>query len=155
MLPDDLAVRVRALSAAKALTIASYGESVASYRYRTLAERAANDVGRRVFTEMADEEQGHHLLVQRVLGAEYPDSDYVLSPDDKELVIAGPRIFELGTAESFSRALEMIYESECRTGRFYDALAQLPAFAPLSTQLAEMAVECFDHAERLRGLPQS
>lgn len=155
MLPDDFAVRVRAISPAKALTIAGYGESVASYRYRTLAERASNEASRRVFLEMADEEQGHHLLVQRVLATEYPDSDFVLSPEDKELVIVGPRIFELGSPESFSLALEMIYDSERCTGRFYEALAQLPAFSSLSTQLAAMAVECFDHAERLRGLPQN
>ena len=51
----DLEAKVRSLSPAKALAILSYGESVASYRYRTLAERTNDASLRHTLQTMADE----------------------------------------------------------------------------------------------------
>lgn len=143
--------KVRSLSIEKALAIAAYGESVAAYRYRTLTERARKPEQRRIFEEMADEEQGHHQAVRKLLHQEFPDSDFVLTDADKALVIVGPRMFDLSGPKAFLEALDMIYESERMTGRFYAALHDLTARDDLKPMLKEMADECFEHAERLRS----
>ena len=82
--PDDYRDKIRMLTPAKALAIAAYGESVAAYRYRTLSDKAPTTIYRDAFTEMATEEQGHHADVQKLLDENFPDSDFVLSPDDKD-----------------------------------------------------------------------
>lgn len=129
-----------------------YGESVAAFRYRMLTEKATEAELRRVFTEMADEEQGHHTALQAIADKHFPGVDFVLSPEDKELVIVGPRTFDLHDEESFRRALEMICQSEIQTGSFYAALRTITELDEIKPFLKEMADECFDHAERLRQL---
>jgi len=143
---------VRSLSPAKALTVCAYGESVAAYRYRSLAEKAGGEELRRAFTEVAQEEARHHAGVQALLERHFPGSDYVLSKEDKELVIVGPRTFEVGDREALRRALVQIHESELQTGRFYTAFATVTERRELRPYLQEMARECFRHAERIQTL---
>jgi len=140
------------MSLAKSLTIAAYGESVASYRYRTLAEKTRNENHRRVFTEMADEEQEHHTHVQSLLKKHFPDENFVLTPADKESVIVGPRNLDPAEHGSTTAVLKTIQESERLTGRFYAALAEAASLTELRSIFKEMADECFDHAERLNQL---
>jgi rubrerythrin len=135
----------------KALAIAAYGESVAAYRYRTLTERAVKPEQRRIFEEMADEEQGHHQAIRQWLDREFPDSDFVLTDADKALVIVGPRMIDLSGPKAFREAINMIYESERLTGSFYAALHDLTHRSDLKPMLKEMAEECFEHAERLKS----
>lgn len=139
---------------AKALAVAAYGESVAAYRYRTMVEKAPADELRDVFAEMAAEEQDHHMQVRELSNKHFPDSDFVLTPGDKELVIVGPRLLEFGTTDSAQSALDMVYESERLTGRFYAALHDETSLDELKPLLQEMADECFQHAGKLKALPK-
>lgn len=150
--PDDYHDKVSMLAPAKALAIAAYGESVAAYRYRTLSDKAPTTTYRDAFIEMATEEQGHHADVQSLLDRTFPNSDFVLSADDKSLIIVGPRLIEVTDRASFDRALVLIYESELLTGRFYRALHGVTPRDELKPLLKEMGDECFDHADRLKSL---
>ena len=144
---------VRSLSQPKALAIGCYGESVASYRYRMLAEKATTEEHRAIFVDMAEEEQTHHQVLQQIFKEKFPDSDFVLSPEDKDLIIAGSRTLDLSSEKTFARALELIYESERKTGQFYTVFHNSTSLADLKPLLKGMADECFEHAERLKGLP--
>ncbi|MHC5108802.1 MAG: ferritin family protein [Planctomycetota bacterium] len=144
--------KVESLSPEKALAIGMYGESVASYRYRVLAEKVQDERLNAIFLEMADEEHGHHALLQEILKKRFPDSDFVLSPDDKDLIIVGPRMLELGDGASPERALQMIYDSERLTGKFYATLHHVTPIDELKPILQEMADECFEHAEKLLSI---
>jgi len=144
--------RVRALSTAKALTVAAYGESVAAYRYRTLAEKATTDAQRRLFVQIADEEQGHHAAVQELLQRHFPDSDYLLTAADKDLVIVGQRMFDLSDDPELTKTMVLICDSERRTGQFYAALAEITTRTDLQPIFRAMSHECYEHAEQLASL---
>lgn len=152
-MPSDLKSTVGALSEAKALAIAGYGESVAAYRYRTLAEKATTDQHRAIFVDMAEEEQEHHAAIKDIIGARFPQTDFVLSPEDKELVIVGSRMLDVSTEEAFRKALGLIHDSERQTGSFYATLHDVTKLDDLKPLLKEMADECFGHAERLKSIP--
>ena len=143
---------VRSLAPAKALAVCAYGESVAAYRYRSLAEKTADEEMGRAFIEVAKEEARHHAGVQALLDHHFSGSDYVLSKKDKELVSIGPRTFEVRDEEALQRALVQIHESELRTGHFYAAFATVIERRELRPFLQKMARECFRHAERIKGL---
>ena len=145
--------RVRALSPSKALTIAAYGESVAAYRYRTLADRTSSEERRALFSRIAEEEQAHHGLVQNQLKKHFPDTDFVLAPEDKELVIVGPRMLDVTSPASLKRAFALMYKSERLTGKFYATLHETTAVDALKPLLHEMATECLGHAERIKHMP--
>lgn len=149
---DKYEDKVRALSTEKALSVAAYGESVAAYRYRVLSEKAPNENHREIFVEMAEEEQDHHVMVQELLKRQFPGSDFVLAVEDKELVIAGPRMLDVGNPEAFARSLDLICESERLTGRFYAVLHAHTTHENLRPLLKEMADECVEHAKRLEGM---
>ncbi|MGB0714443.1 MAG: ferritin family protein [Phycisphaerae bacterium] len=144
--------KVAALSPEKAMAIGMYGESVASYRYRVLAEKVSNESLRAVFLEMADEENGHHQILQEIMDREYPGSDFVLTPEDKDLIIVGPRMLDLSDGASIDRALKMIHDSERLTGRFYGAWRTHTQVDSLKPMLLEMSEECFEHAAKLLEL---
>ena len=145
--------QVRALSTAKALAVAAYGESVAAYRYRTLSEKTTSPVHQKLFGEMADEEQGHHQRLQILIRKYFPDSDFVLRAEDKELVIVGHRMQDVTDRASFDRALDQIGDSERLTGGFYETLLAVTTRKELHPFLKEMAEECLGHAARLAGIP--
>ena len=151
-MPDLYHDQVRALSPDKALALGAYGEAVASYRYRTLAEKTPTPNHKPIFREMAQEEHGHHQVLAEILSRQYPDSDYVLTPEDKELVIVGPRMIEVTDHASADNALDLIYRSERLTGRFYGVFHDVTAVSTLKPLLLEMAAECFEHAEKIKRL---
>jgi len=140
------------MSLAKAFAVAAYGESVAAYRYRSLVEKAPSDNVRKVFAEMAVEEQEHHVRIQDHQKKQFPESDFVLTPEDKDLVIVGPRLLDVSDAAATQRAMDFIYESERLTGSFYAALHDVTTAEELKPMLREMADECFEHAGRLKAI---
>jgi len=150
---DDYTARVQAMQMEKAFAVAGYGESVAAFRYRTLMEKTDSKAHQEVFSELATEEQGHHQQVQQLIKSHFPGSDFVLTPEDKELVIVGPRMLEISDQASFQRALEQIIASEHLTGRYYDCLFRLTTIEELKPFLREMADECVEHAQRLENIP--
>ncbi len=150
---DEYESKVAALSLEKALALAVYGESVAAYRYRTLCEKTTSETHRAIFVETANEEQGHHIRAQNLARKHFPGSDFVLKPEDKELVIVGPRLLDVTDRASFDRALELMYESERLTGRFYATLHRVTTHEGLRPFFKEMADECFGHAQRMQAIP--
>ena len=144
---------MRSLSPAKALAVAVYWESVAAYRYRTLAEKATTEAQRKFLGDMANEEQSHHARMQDLLKKHFPGTDFVLTLEDKELIIVGPRMLELPDSGAFDRALEVILESERRTAQFYRILQDVFSRADFKPLLREMTNECLEHAKRLENMP--
>lgn len=150
---DAYESKVKALTTEKALAVATFGESVAAYRYRTLVEKSTSVQHQKIFNEMANEEQGHHIRLQHLTRTHFSGSDYVLKPEEKELVIVGPRLLEVTDRPSYLRAIEMICESERLTGRFYATLHRLSDLEEIKPFLKEMSDECFEHADRLKAIP--
>ncbi|MGD2108966.1 MAG: ferritin family protein [Phycisphaerae bacterium] len=150
---DEYREKVRQLSMEKALAVAAYGESVAAYRYRTLAEKTTSEVHRKVFVEMADEEQAHHIEVRTCARRYLPSTDFVLTKADKDLIIVGSRHVEATDPESFAEVIKVIIESEWLTGRFYATLHELTTVEELKPMLRAMADECQVHAKRLEDIP--
>lgn len=150
---DEYREKVHQLSMEKALAVAAYGESVAAYRYRTLAEKTTSDVHREIFVAMADEEQSHHIQVQECARRHLGSTDFVLTPSDKDLIIVGSRLLDVTDRDSFERALVVIRESEKLTGRFYATLHELTTLEEIRPLLKAMADECQVHAKRLENIP--
>jgi rubrerythrin len=126
----------------KALAIGSYGESVAAYRYLVFAEHAPTERHRRAFEAMADEEQDEL----------YPEADFVLSEQDKELVVVGPRLLQVRDPSSFAAALQMTLQTEQRTSGFYRRMSERIGHQRLQTVFRELADEGVEHYRRLRAL---
>ena len=150
-MPDAYALKVRSLLPAKALAIAAYGESVATYRYRTLSAKTSSPSIRDEFIKMAAEEQGHHAAMQQLIDEHFP-GDFVLTPEDKALIIVGPRLLDAHDDAALAKLMPLIIESERLTGRFYHAVHDSIPRDDLKSFFKEMAAECFDHAERLLQL---
>lgn len=148
----ELEDKVRDMSEAKAFALASYGESVAAFRYRTLVEKTPSAETRKIFAEMADEEQGHHQRIEQLIQQHFPGSDFVLTAEDKQLVIVGSRMLDVSNPEAFAKALTMMSESERLTGRLYAALHARSTEESIRPFLKEMADECVEHAHRLTNL---
>lgn len=136
----------------KLLAIGAYGERVAAYRYLVLSERAPAPDQRREFAAMADEEQGHKQRLEKLLAEMYPDADFVLTAEDKELVVTGPRIIEVRDEAEFHAALRMILETERKTARFYAQHGKSLPAAGLQALFHELAEEGAEHYQRLRAL---
>jgi rubrerythrin len=133
----------------KLLAIGAYGESVAAYRYLVLAEKAVREEERREFAAMADEEQGHKQRLEKLLAELYPNSDFVLTADDKELVVTGPRLLDIRDEAAMTDAMSMILETERKTAAFYGQQAKSMPDASLRDLFQELAEEGVDHYKRL------
>jgi rubrerythrin len=134
----------------KLLAIGAYGETVAAYRYLVLSEKAPNEEDRREFAEMADEEQGHKQRLQHLLSEMYPDADFVLTAEDKDLVVTGTRLLDVRDESSFHEAMRMILQTERKTAAFYAHHAKLVPQAHLRELFHELAEEGADHYQRLK-----
>jgi len=152
---ENLLERLRQMPDAKKLAVAIYGESVASYRYAVLAERALNDRHRQIFNQMKEEEHQHQVAMERLARKLFPDNDFVLSAEDKDLVIVGNRMLQVTDEVSFRRAMEFLHETELRTGRFYEALYEHFSGDEMRAFLKEMAEECVEHANSLLEIDAS
>ena len=136
----------------KLLAIGAYGETVAAYRYVVLSEKAPNPRDRREFAEMADEEQGHKQRLQALLTEMYPHADFVLTPEDKELVVTGTRLLDVRDEASFHDAMRMILQTERKTAAFYAHHAKIIPPAHLRALFQELAEEGADHYQRLKAM---
>ena len=103
----------------KLLAIGAYGETVAAYRYVVLAEKAPLAEHRREFAAMADEEQDHKQRLQKLIAAMYPGQEFVLTAEDKELVVTGSRLLDVRNDADFVEAMQMVLSTERKTARFY------------------------------------
>ena len=146
---EDFRERLATMPDAKKIAIAIYGESVASYRYAVLSERAVSETHRTVFERMRQEERGHQEALEHLGRQHFPDADFVLTPEDKELVIAGTRMLQVGNAEQFDRAMQFLHDTERRTAEFYRVLHEAMPDGELGRFLESMAEECDQHAESL------
>lgn len=136
----------------KLLAIGVYGETVAAYRYLVLSEKAPNPRDRREFAEMADEEQGHKQRLQALLAEMYPQADFVLTPEDKELVVTGTRLLDVRDEASFHDAIRMILQTERKTAGFYAHHAKIIPPVHLRELFQELAEEGADHYQRLKDM---
>lgn len=136
----------------KLLAIGVYGETVAAYRYLVLSEKAPNPRDRREFAEMADEEQGHKQRLQALLAEMYPQADFVLTPEDKELVVTGTRLLDVRDDASFHEAMRMILQTERQTAAFYAHHARIIPTVHLRELFQELAEEGADHYQRLKAM---
>jgi rubrerythrin len=148
--PDE--ALIRALSEDRALAIGVYGESVAAYRYLVLAESAPNEADRPKFTQMANEEQEHKRRLTRLLQKYFPDSDFVLSDEEKSLIALGPRLIRVYDEQSFADAMATIVATEWRTARYYEVLSQAIAREEFRTVFAGLAAEGFEHHQRMKRI---
>jgi rubrerythrin len=136
----------------KLLAIGAYGETVAAYRYVVLSEKAPRPADRAEFAAMADEEQSHKQRLQLLISELYPDADFVLTPEDKELVVTGPRLLEVRDEADFAAAIRMIIDTERKTAAFYAHHGRLLPRADLRALFHELAEEGAEHHQRLRSL---
>ena len=152
MATQSQADTIAKLRSDKALAIATFGEAVASYRYRVMAEKAILHEDSEVFREMADEEQEHKQRLEALNDELYPDSDFILAREDKALICAGPRLLEVRDRQSFRAAMRLLVQSEQRTASFYETLSHSVDEARLKDTFRELSEEGYDHAQRLAEL---
>lgn len=136
----------------KLLAIGAYGETVAAYRYLVLSEKAPTEEHRREFADMADEEQDHKQRLQKLVAEMYPGQDFVLTPEDKDLVVTGPRLLEVRDERDFREAMEMILHTERKTARFYANHGKFMPDAGIRALFHELAEEGAEHNQRLKRL---
>lgn len=147
---SDEALRV--LGADKALAIGAYGEAVAAYRYLVMAEKAPDEQTRPVFAEMAEEEQDHRQRLEGLLQRYYPESDFYLKTQDKEMVVEGPRLLDIKDQRTFAEAMRLILSTEKKTAAFYAKLSKRIAPEELRALFHELAEEGIDHYQRLERM---
>ncbi len=136
----------------KLLSIGMYGETVAAYRYLVLSEKALTEAHRKAFADMADEEQGHKERLQKLVAELFPDSDFVLSQADKDLVVTGPRLLEIRDQAAYVETMRFILETERKTARFYARHGKFMTDKVLQSLFHELAEEGADHYQRLKAL---
>ena len=146
---DEIVERIRNMPNAKRLAVAIYGESVAAYRYSVLADKSTSEAHRNIFDGMKEEEHGHQKALEQLAAQLHPDADFILSQEDKDLVIVGTRLLEIGDAESFRLAMQFLHDTEMKTARFYETMHELMPEGDLGRFLQEMAAECVEHGESL------
>lgn len=135
----------------KLLAIGAYGETVAAYRYLVLAEKAPQNF-QKEFAAMADEEQDHKQRLQKLVADMYPGQDFVLTADDKELVVTGPRLLEVRDESEFQDAMKLVLQTERKTARFYANHAKYMPDNHIRALFHELAEEGAEHYQRLKTL---
>jgi len=138
----------------KLLAIGAYGEMVAAYRYLVLAEKCPIESLRADFADMADEEQGHKQTLEQFIAEFYPDADFVLTAEDKELVVTGPRVIDVRDRAAFADVMRMVLETERKTAAFYARHGKQLADPRLRRTFHELAEEGVEHHQRLKDLVQ-
>ena len=152
MVADPAHDRLPPLGPDKVLAIGVYGETVAAYRYLVLSERAPTAEERRAFAAMADEEQDHKQRLQRLSADLFPGADFVLSAEDKALVVSGPRLIDVRGRADYESAMRMILLTERLTAAFYAQQCRQVEQPVLRDLFHELAEEGADHYQRLRKL---
>ena len=137
---------------AKALTLGCYGEDMAAYCYLQLAEKAEREQDRQEFQEMVAEEQEHRDRLRTLLDKHYPGSDFVLSPEEKQIVEGGARSLHITDRRSFEEAVRGVVASEAMTARFYRQMARYTDQPDVKAIFQELADEGVTHHKRLLQL---
>lgn len=140
---------VQSRSPDKLLAIGAYGETVAAYRYLILSEKAPTEDQRRAFAAMSDEEQDHKQRLQDLIANHYPHTDFVLTTEDKDLVVTGPRLLDIRDIAAYVDAMRMILETEQKTAGFYAQNGRHFPESRIRDLFHELAEEGADHFQRL------
>jgi rubrerythrin len=82
----------------------------------------------------------------------YPEADFVLTPEDKELVVTGQRQIDVRDDASFHEAMRMILETERKTAAFYAQHGKVIPDRRLQALFHELAEEGAGHYQRLKSL---
>ncbi|MCG3138428.1 MAG: hypothetical protein HJJLKODD_02292 [Phycisphaerae bacterium] len=143
---------IEQLTPAKALALGIYGEDVAAYGYVLLSEKAPREEDREQFRDMITEEQEHRDRLQTMMDRYFPDTHYVLTPVEKELVESGVRPAQITDQGGYEQALRVAIESEGKTARFYDQMWSRMEIEQICKIFRELASEGFDHQQRLRDI---
>ncbi len=141
-----------AMGPAKALTLGCYGEDMAAYCYLQLAEKAEREQDRREFRDMVTEEQEHRDRLRTLLDKHYPGSDFVLSPEEKQIVEGGARSLHITDRRSFEEAVRGVVASEAMTARFYRQMERHTDQPDVKAIFQELADEGVTHHKRLLQL---
>jgi rubrerythrin len=142
-------VDLSALGTAKALALGCFGEDIAAYRYLILSEKADRPEDAREFRGMVAEEQSHRDGLQALLSKYYPDADYVLTAEEKQMVECGSRPLRITDRASFEEAVRTVIESERRTAAFYGQIEPHIAESEIRKTFRELAEEGVEHHSRL------
>ncbi len=148
-MPEEFKAKLANMPDAKRMAVAIYGESIASYRYGLLAEKASSEAHKKIFESMRREELEHQSALEELARKNFPDDDFVLTSKDKELVIVGTRLLELKDEASFHKAMKFLHDTELRTSAFYQAMHELMPAGEIGRILQEMSDECIEHAASL------
>jgi len=151
-MPGSKAIQYPNLRDDQILNIGIYGETVAAYRYTVLSEKVPGEEDRRLFAAIADEEQGHKQMLQRLLEKHFPGSSFYLSDEDKALVVTGPRLINVRDVKNYRDVMKMALDTEYRTSQFYHAMSTRAANEEIRKVFAELAEEGFEHHRRLLEL---
>jgi len=134
------------------LAIGAYGESVAAYRYTVLSERVPNLEDRRMFSDIAEEEQEHKARLEELARKHYPDRAFYLSDDDKALVLTGPRLIEVRDLKDYREVMQIALNTELRVSQFYQEMSSRVSNPEIRAVFQELASEGFEHHRRLHEL---
>ena len=134
---------------AKALAMGCYGEDLAAYCYVQLSEKAERECDRKEFKAMVAEEQTHRAWLQALLDKHYPGSDFVLTPDEKQMVESGSRFLNITNRAAFEDAVRRVVVSEEKTAHFYREMAPHIDQAEVKRMYEELAKEGVEHHRRL------
>lgn len=134
------------------LAIGIYGESVAAYRYTVLAEKVPRPEDQQAFAAIADEEQAHKQMLQKLFDKHFPGSAFALSDADKALVLTGPRLINVRDLEDYRDVVRITLETELRTSQFYEAMRHRAQNLELREVFGSLAEEGFGHHQRLLKL---
>lgn len=138
-----------AIGPAKALALGCYGEDMAAFRYLQLSEKAEREQDRREFQGMVTEEQQHRDRLQTLLDRHFPDSEFVLTPEEKQMVECGGKTLHITDRKSFEAAVLTVIESERITSQFYDQMAPHVDIPDIKAIFRELADEGVEHRRRL------
>ncbi len=125
---------------------------MAAFCYVQLAEKAEREQDRREFREMVAEEQEHRSRLRALLDEHYPGSDFVLSPEEKQVVEGGPRSLNITDRKSFEDAVRGVVASEATTARFYRQMGRHTDQPEVKAIFLELADEGVGHHKRLLQL---
>jgi rubrerythrin len=82
----------------------------------------------------------------------YPGQDFVLTPEDKELVVTGPRLIEVRDDADFQDVMRMVLHTERKTARFYASYGKFMPDENVRALFHELAEEGAEHYQRLKTL---
>jgi rubrerythrin len=90
--------------------------------------------------------------LQELIADHYPETDFVLTPEDKAIVVTGPRLIDVRDAAAFAEAMRMILETERKTACFYAQNGRHFPEARIRGLFHELAEEGSEHYQRLSAL---